>query len=60
MGNAHDDVPELCEQGALKGFCKEICNDNAGWAVYKVYLSACDPILNEEVSDVDVSGPLPS
>jgi hypothetical protein len=33
MGDAHDNVAKFLEQKTLEGFCKEIGNHDAGWAV---------------------------
>ena len=60
MGDAHDDIPELSEQGSLKGFGEKIRDHDASWAVGEVYFAACDSVLDEEISDIYVSGALSS
>jgi hypothetical protein len=40
-------------------FCEKTSDHNAGWIVHKVHFPVCDPILDEEISDIDVSGSLP-
>ena len=60
MGDTHDNVSKLSEQETLEGFCEEIGNHDAGWAVDQIYFTACNLVLDEEASDVHVAGSLSS
>ncbi len=60
MLDTHDNVAETGEHPALLWLGKEVGNHFPGWAVHETDVSLVDLVVNEEVSDVDVPGPLSS
>jgi hypothetical protein len=51
----HDDVPEFPEKTSLQRFGKKIRKHLFGWTVLHVDVFDVESVLDEKVSDVDMS-----
>jgi hypothetical protein len=51
----HDNFPEFPEQVTLQGFCEEIRQHLFGWAILYINVFNVDSILDEEISDINMS-----